>query len=74
MPDFYPFSKRLADVDQVIAHLSITIGSRLEAASMRILEHLQIVLQACLEETPPQDIALVLSRPEHTAYPLPPTN
>ena len=65
MPDFYPVSKGLADyVDQVIAHLASTMG--FEGAALRVLEHLRTVLQAAMEGTPPQDMAFVLMKPEHT--------
>jgi hypothetical protein len=64
-PDYHLTAKELSDyADQVIAHLAVTMG--FEAASARVLEHLRTVLQGGFEGTPPQDMAFVLMKPEHT--------
>jgi hypothetical protein len=50
MIDFCPLTKQLSDyVDQVIAYLALTTG--VEAAAVRVLDHLRIVLEAGLEGT-----------------------
>jgi hypothetical protein len=65
MSDFYPAAKQLSDyVFWVIAHLSVTMGD--EAAALRVLEHLQVVLQAGMEGTPPEDMASIL-KPDQPA-------
>jgi hypothetical protein len=68
MADFYPIAKHLADyVDQVIVHLALQTGST-ENATLRVMEHLRIVLQAALEgDQHQEDMAFVLMRPEHRA-------
>jgi hypothetical protein len=59
MPDLYRISKSLADhVDQVVGHLAIHIG--FEAATLRVMERLQVVLQDALEGGNPEDMAMVL--------------
>ena len=66
MSNLYPFAKQLSEyVDQVIAHLAVTMG--FQPAALRVLEHLRTVLEAGLDGTPPEDMAFVLMRPEHTA-------
>jgi hypothetical protein len=66
MPDFYPVAKHLSDyVDEVIGHLSKTMS--VEAASLRVLEHLRTVLIGGFEGTRADDMAFVLTKPEHSA-------
>jgi hypothetical protein len=65
MIDFCPLTKQLSDyVDQVIAYLALTTG--VEAAAVRVLDHLRIVLEAGLEGTCPQEMAFALMKPGHT--------
>jgi hypothetical protein len=64
MIDFCPLTKQLSDhVDQVIAYLALTT---VEAAAVRVLDHLRIVLEAGLEGTCPQSMAFALMKPDHT--------
>jgi hypothetical protein len=59
MTDLYKVSKALADhVDLVVVHLAQDID--VEPAILRVMEHLQIVLQDALEGGNPEDMAIVL--------------
>jgi len=59
MADLYKVSKSLSDhVHLVVAHLAHDID--VESAIVRVMEHLQIVLQDALEGGNPEDMALAL--------------
>ncbi|MCP1969900.1 MULTISPECIES: hypothetical protein [Bradyrhizobium] len=60
MADTYQTAKAIAHhVDLVVAHLATSIGQ--EPAIMRVMDHLQIVLQDALDGGDQADMAMVLA-------------